>query len=84
MNVSLRLGEPFWRAVGEREVELSLPDGATVSDALRALGERCPAILPDLGGEITPAVFLEESEALPDLPLKPGDRLYIVWPVSGG
>lgn len=84
MNVVVRLGEPFWRTVGEREVELDLPEGATVAEAIRVLGERHPALAPELGGELLPAIFFEESEARGDSPLKPGDRLHVVWPVSGG
>jgi hypothetical protein len=85
MRVVVHLGEPFWRRVGQREVELDLANGATVADAFVALAQAHPTLRTDLGDdELQPATFMNDAEALPEAPLAPGARLYIVWPLSGG
>ena len=84
MNVIVHLGEPFWRAAGQREIALALGEGATVSDALHAVGRRHPALAGDLGGEVTPMVFVNDEEARTDRRLTEGAKIYVVWPVSGG
>jgi len=45
IRVGCRLGEPFWRAAGERRVVLELVPEATVAEALNRLAEQ----FPDLG-----------------------------------
>ncbi len=85
MNVIVRLGEPFWREIGARSVELLLPDDARVADALDALITRYPILASDLrNGEAHPALFLDEAEARLESRLADGATLHIVWPVSGG
>lgn len=85
MIAEVRLGEPFWRAIGVREVRLTLCEGATVADALAALVERYPALARDLrGGEAAPALFVGDEMAAPESRLTDGAQLHIVWPVSGG
>jgi molybdopterin converting factor small subunit len=85
MKISLRLGEPFWRTVGQREIEVAVPDGATVADALAALAQIHPALASDLSnGEAQPTLFVGDEVASPDSPLANGAKVYLVWPVSGG
>jgi molybdopterin converting factor small subunit len=85
MKITLRLGEPFWRTLGRREVELVLDNGATVADALAALTAAHPALIAELrDGDAEPSLFLEDEVAPPDSRLTDGARLYLVWPVSGG
>ncbi len=85
MRVTVRLGEPFWRTIDVRAVELSLPAGARVSDALDALVARYPILVPDLrDGEARPAMFLDDAEAQLNTRLIEGATLHIVWTVSGG
>ena len=85
MRVIVRLGEPFWRTINTRSVELSLPDDAHVTDALDALIARYPMLASDLReGEARPAMFLDDEEARPDSRPAEGATLHIVWPVSGG
>ncbi len=85
MIVTLHLGEPFWRQVGRREVTLELAPGATVADALSALAQAYPALSSDLaGGEVAPAVFVNDEVATPESQLGEPTRLHVVWPVSGG
>lgn len=85
MEVTFHLGEPFWRAVGKREVRLTLGDGATVAEALTALTRLYPALSAELGGdEVRPMIFMNEADVFPEALLTPEARLTIVWPVSGG
>ena len=85
MNVIVHLGEPFWRAAGQRELAVALGEDATVSDALHAVGQRHPALAADLdGAEVTPLVFVGDEEARSDSRLTEGAKIHVVWPVSGG
>ena len=85
MRITVYLGEPLWRAVGRREVELPVADGATVGDALAALAHLYPTLSADLGNdEMQPAVFVNDAAASAETLLTPEARLTIVWPVSGG
>ena len=85
MKITVRLGEPFWRTVGQRNIELTLDNGATVADALASLRRAHPALADELNSdEAEPALFMEDEIAKPELPLTDGAKLYLVWPVSGG
>ena len=85
MRVTVRLGEPFWRAAGQREAIVALGDGATVAQAIAALAMRYPSLAPELNSdEIKPALFVNYEEARLESPLAEGATLHIVWPVSGG
>jgi molybdopterin converting factor small subunit len=83
MRVPVRLAEPFWRAVGQREIELTLPDGARVADLLAHLCQRHPALKAELV-EAPPVIFIGEEEADENSDLREGCRVHIVWPVAGG
>ena len=85
MIVTVHLGEPFWRQVGRREVELTLADSATLADACAALMQLHPALAPELGnGEAKPVWFLNDEEGQPENLLVDGATIHVVWPVSGG
>jgi hypothetical protein len=85
VNVTFHLGEPYWRAVGCREVQAELDVPATVAEALAALVRAYPALAPDLGSaEGGPAVFVNDVAAEPGQPVPGGARLHLVWPASGG
>lgn len=62
-------------------MELELPPGASVGDAIRQLQARCP-VLRDLVGNTAAAVNLEYAAFAQ--PLKEGDELALIPPVSGG
>jgi molybdopterin synthase catalytic subunit len=77
MEVTVRLFALLRERAGARELTLSLPEGARVSDALAALGDVAP---PDL-----PLVMAVNREyARDDQVLDPGDELALIPPVSGG
>src|SRR5829696_8744859 len=62
---------------GARELTLSLPDGARVSDALAALRDVAPPELPLV-------MAVNREYARDDRVLDPGDELALIPPVSGG
>jgi molybdopterin converting factor small subunit len=81
MQVRVRLGAGLARLTAAPVVGLELDDGATVADALdllRAerpeLASALPAALPVVAG----------SHAQRDRPLRTGEELALVTPVSGG
>jgi hypothetical protein len=85
MNVTVRLGEPLWRQIGKREVEIELPDSARVADMISQLAARFPALHPWLDGdEVPPTVFLDETVADPQTLLHEGDRPLLAWALAGG
>jgi molybdopterin synthase catalytic subunit/molybdopterin converting factor small subunit len=64
------------RAGGSEELELELPDGAVVADALermRALTDGVPVVMA-----------VNQEYANPGAPLHPDDELALIPPVSGG
>ncbi len=76
MHVRVRLFAVLRERAGSGEIELELPDGAAVSDALErvsALTEGVPVVM---------AVNHEYADA--SAPLSAGDELALIPPVSGG
>jgi len=93
MVVEVRLGDPLWRAVGERQIRLELNDAATVSDVLDYLRSVYPGFGAALeaGGTRVGVPFnffvnrrLVKERDLAAHALRPGDRLHILAPVVGG
>ncbi len=85
MRVHVRLGEPLWRQVNTREVELELPSGAVVGDMLEALGRRYPELQSYLvEAEVPPTVFLADAMADLTTPLYDGARPTLIWAAAGG
>lgn len=68
-------------AVGSREIDLELDEGASVDDLLDALGARHGAIA-DMRGRL--AVAIDERYAAPGTRLEPGQTVALIPPVSGG
>jgi len=77
MEVTVRLFAMLRERAGARELTLSLPDGARVSDALAALGDVAPPELPLV-------MAVNREYARDDRVLDPGDELALIPPVSGG
>ena len=81
MNVDVLLFAAARDAAGIGRVEITLPPGATVADLRRCLGEQCPALrawLPRM------MIAVNADYASDDRPLKPGDEIACIPPVSGG
>lgn len=83
MQVTIRLAEPFWRAVGQRDLSLDLESDAQVSDLLAVLRGRYPALERELD-DAPASIFVGEAEVDPQTILNPGDHVHLVWPVAGG
>lgn len=76
MKVSVRLFAGLRERAGSSQLELDLPDGARVSDALEAVGE--------LAAGVPLVMAVNREYAGPEQPLAPGDELALIPPVSGG
>src|SRR5688572_17109980 len=76
MQVTVRLFAMLRERAGASEVTVELPDGATVRDALAALGDLADGM---------PLVMAVNREYAPeDARLDSGDELALIPPVSGG
>jgi molybdopterin converting factor subunit 1 len=80
MNVTVLLFASYADALGNDELDLTLPAGATVQDAIEHVSrlpgaERVPP---------SPLVAVNERYAALDQRLSPGDELALIPPVAGG
>ena len=80
MKVSVRLFAGLRERAGARHVEIELPDGAVVSDLLSAMGQTAVGELHP--GECVVAINREYAGAAE--PVRAGDEVALVPPVSGG
>lgn len=76
MTVTVRLFAMLRERAGADELELHLPDGARVADAIEQLG--------DLAGGLPLVMAVNREYAPADRVLDPGDELALIPPVSGG
>ena len=72
----MRLFAGLRERAGRGELELDLPEGARVSDALAAVG--------DLAAGVPLVMAVNREYAAPEHPLAAGDELALIPPVSGG
>lgn len=80
MTVTVRLFASYAEKLGRSELELTMPDGSTVSDVVRLVND-----LPG-GSELppTPLVAVNFSYAPPQTVVENGDEIAIIPPVAGG
>lgn len=83
MQINVRLAEPFWRAVGQRELKIEIQDSSSVGDLLALLCEHYPALIQELE-EAAPMIFIADEEADNQAILKNDDHLHLVWALAGG
>jgi MoaE-MoaD fusion protein len=76
MVVRVRLFAQLRERAGRGEIELELPEGARVRDALAAVG--------DLAAGLPVVMAVNRAYASEDAALSPDDELALVPPVSGG
>ena len=81
VRVRVRLFATIREAVGEPEVELDLPPGASPEEAWQALVGRWPALSPR---RQSLAASVNRSYASFDTALEEGDEVAFIPPVSGG
>ncbi|WP_456411652.1 molybdopterin converting factor subunit 1 [Oceanithermus sp.] len=79
MQVDVRLFAHYREAAGTGRLKLELPEGSTVTDARRALEAAHPGL--DLSGGMA---AVNEELVPPDAPLRDGDEVAFLPPVSGG
>lgn len=96
MKVTVKLGAPLSRVVGESQVVLSVPDGTTAAHVLDELRVRFPEFEAGLKGkglrqpfdQMIYQLFVEAQpvawEDVAATSLRDGDRLYLFLPVAGG
>ncbi|MDH7486320.1 MAG: MoaD/ThiS family protein [Anaerolineae bacterium] len=94
MKVSVKLGEPLWRQVGRRTLQLEWEQpSVTVATVLRHLQTEYPGFGPAFRGAGLPAAYpynlfvnarLVRLEQADTTPMHDGDKLYIFIPVVGG
>jgi MoaD family protein len=90
MKVKVRLLQPFADAVGRPEVEVAVPEGATVRHLVVHLCEQYPdlgAHIYEAGGGITEylTMFVNDKPVLDfEMALGVGDEVLMMFPVSGG
>ncbi|MDQ6821493.1 MAG: molybdenum cofactor biosynthesis protein MoaE [Actinomycetota bacterium] len=76
MQVRVRLFAALRERAGAAEVEIELPEGARVSDALARFGA--------LADGVPMVMAVNQEYAGPEAELRPGDELALIPPVSGG
>ena len=81
LTVTLRLFAVYRERVGSDCIEVTLPAGATVEDALNCLAESHPVTVPLLP---TTMVAVNQSYVERSEPLRAGDEVALIPPVSGG
>lgn len=81
MEVQIRLFATLKDRAGREQISVQLPDGASVADLLKAVGETYPALQPYLSSAV---VAINHEFAFPEDSLHPGDEVALFPPVSGG
>ena len=82
MFVHVRLFAVLRERAGRDEIELELPDGATVQDAVQAVAERHG--LADVVSRLPVVMAVNREYASADSVLAESDELALIPPVSGG
>jgi molybdopterin converting factor small subunit len=83
MKITVRLAEPYWRAVGKRDLELELIAGARLTDLLAFLNQQYPALSKEIA-ETPPLMFVGETAANMETALTDGAHIHLVWQIGGG
>jgi len=82
MKINVLFFARIAEAVGEREIELELPEGSTVRHAWERIESDHPGVKSASGGA---AFAVNEAYVRPnDHILREGDTLAVIPPVSGG
>ena len=81
MKVNVRLFAGLHDLLGQRRVTLELADGATVAQLREQLGRQYPVVVPFLS---TLVCAVDEEYVTAEHPLRDGDDVALIPPVSGG
>jgi MoaE-MoaD fusion protein len=82
VRITVRLFAMLRERAGSDSLEIELDEGATVADAIAALG-RDPRV-GDLASRLPLRLAINREYAPADATIKPGDELAAIPPVSGG
>ncbi len=82
MTVRVRLFAALREQAGSDSIEIELGEGATVADALDRLAAASP--LAGLLERLPVAMAVNRDYASPETPLRAGDELALIPPISGG
>jgi len=83
LKIHIRFAEPFWRAVGIRDMEMNLQPASRVDDLLVALRQQYPSLGLEFD-QTPPHIFIGDTEATRDSLLNEDERVHLVWPIAGG
>jgi len=83
VKINVRLAEPFWRAIGLREVEITMNPASRADDLLVALRDQYPTLGIEFD-QTPPHIFIGDAEVNRDFLLTDGTRVHLVWPIAGG
>jgi len=81
LTITILLFAGLAERANQREIQLTLPEQATVRDLLQAAAEQYPALSPLLGSCF---VSLNHEYAAPDHVIQASDEIALLPPVSGG
>jgi molybdopterin converting factor subunit 1 len=81
ITISIRLYAGLKDLVGSRDLQMELPDGATIDQLRMRLGEQYPAVIGMLP---TLVCAVDEEYVVPEHVLRDGDHVALIPPVSGG
>ncbi len=81
MNVTVRVFAGLRAIVGDRDLLISLPDGATIALLRDQLAEEYPALE---GMVSTLVTAVNSDEQPPEYVLHDGDLVDVIPPISGG
>ena len=83
MVIHIRLSEPYWRTVGQRDLDLEMENGKSVNDLVSALCGRNEGLAQEME-EAPPVIFVDEVEASMEAELFHDSQVHLVWPIAGG
>ena len=93
MEILVRLDEPAWRLVGQRDWAVHLEgETGTVADVIGALTQRFAGLDAELRGQtgdfVPYTLFLNDEvvrwKDIDHARVKDGDRLRVILPIAGG
>jgi molybdopterin converting factor small subunit len=85
MMIKVQLGEPLWRQVGSKNLDLELEENATVGTLIDRLVQAYPSLSESLTNDELPAtVFLNDELVDRETPLQDGDHPMLIWAITGG
>jgi len=81
VRVRVRLFAGLKELIGQQEITVDLPEGASVGDLRERLRRDLPRLAPFLPSLVC---AVNEEYRLPEYPLHDGDEVALIPPISGG